>query len=134
MDEKFFFSISFVIFVLLTYKPIKRFIFSLVDDRIRSIKERFEEAYRIQDDSSQKLKYAESRVNEAVKYSSNSLSLIKQDAEVEIMKMSLELDQKIETLKRNSYLQMENIKSKRIAEVKLEIAEIAYKHAIANWR
>ena len=132
MDEKFFLAISFFIFLLLTYRPIKGFIFSLVDDKIRSIRDRFEEAYAIEEGSSQKLKYAESRANEAIKYSNNSPSLVKQDTEFEIMKMSLEFDQKVQAIRRQSSLLMENIKSKKIAEIKKEIVDSAYQRALAN--
>ena len=132
MDEQFFFSISFCIFCLLTYKPIKRFILSLVDTRITSIRDRFEEAYRIEKDSSQQLEYAENRANESIKYSSTALASAKQVAEVEIMKMSLEFDRKIESLRQQSSLSMEHIKLKRIAEMKLQIADTVYNKAVES--
>ena len=132
MDEHFFFSIAFLIFVFLTYKSIKGFILSIIDDRILSIRNRFEEACKIEENTDQKLKYAESRMKEAVKYSKESISLAKKDAEVEMMKVSLEFERKIQSLKQQSYLSMENFKSKKFADIKLEIVDNVIEDTISN--
>ena len=132
MDEHFFFSIAFLIFLLLAYKPIKGFILSLIDDRILNIKNRFEEAYKIEEDTCQKLRYAESTMKEAVKYSKDSISLARKDAEDEMIKMSLEFERKIQSLKQHSFLYMENIKSKKFADIKLEIVDNAIEDAVSN--
>lgn len=104
IDESGWFLISFLIFILLGYKPIKRMILSFLDSKIDSIKDALSKISSAQQDVENKLKMLEKEMQSSEKDLSNILLSTK-------LELESQYDDKCADLKRKLDFKYESMSS-----------------------
>jgi F0F1-type ATP synthase membrane subunit b/b' len=136
IDESGWFLISFVIFILLAYKPIKNVILSFLDNKIASIKDALSKISSEKQDVENKLKMLEEEIQSAEKDLSNILLSTKLELEARYQEkcadLKRKLDFKYESM--SSYLlqsqrdSITKIEQKFLSLVIKEVTEIITSH------
>ena len=109
-DAKFWTAVAFVIFILITFKPIKSILIKNLDDKISKIKKDIDEAEKIEEDAKKllaKIKVKESNLK-------NEINEIKNVAKSKIEYMTKEMSEKLE---------MQITRRKNLSEIKIKHIE-----------
>ena len=109
-DAKFWTAVAFIIFILVTLKPIKSTLIKNLDDKINKIKNDIEEAEKIEEDA--KILLAKIKVKE--KNLENEINEIKNVAKSKIEYMRKEMSEKLE---------MQLVRRKKLYEIKIRHIE-----------
>lgn len=80
-DPKFWVAVSFVGFVALTFKPIKRALLSALDNRVAKIKRELEEAIKLKEDAEKALSYYQNNMKRAEDEVAKIMEHAKREAE-----------------------------------------------------
>ena len=123
MDESFWIAICFVLFVFLTYRPIKRAILNSLDARIEEIRHNMEQAQKLRDDARiileqielemQHFEEREKRIIESAESSTNRL----------VESKTKEVDMQIHRMRDSAEKSITNLKTKAQQELKEEFTQ-----------
>ena len=124
-DPTFWVAVAFVIFVGLTFKPLKKALFSALDARANRIRQELEEAARLREDAQKLLAEYKRKQSDAAK---EAEALI-EHAKIEASRLRDQAEQDlVHALKRREQAAVEKInqaESKALAEVRNQAVEIA---------
>ena len=117
-DAKFWTAVAFVIFILITFKPIKSILIKNLDDKINRIKNDIDEAEKIEEDAKKLLvkikvkeKNLENEINEINKVAKTKIEYMKKE-------MSEKLEMQITRRKNLSEIKIRHIEQELINQIK----------------
>ena len=117
-DAKFWTAVAFIIFILITFKPIKSTVIKNLDDKINKIKNDIEEAEKIEEDAKKLLakikvkeKNLENEINEIINIGKSKIEYMKKE-------MSEKLEKRIVRRKNLSEIKIKHIEHELIKQIK----------------
>lgn len=117
-DAKFWTAVAFVIFILITFKPIKSILIKNLDEKINRIKNDIDEAEKIEEDAKKLLvkikvkeKNLENEINEINKVAKTKIEYMKKE-------MSEKLEMQITRRKNLSEIKIRHIEQELINQIK----------------
>tara|TARA_B110000014_G_C19843397_1_gene437198 strand:+ start:211 stop:708 length:498 start_codon:yes stop_codon:yes gene_type:complete len=117
-DAKFWTAIAFVLFIILTFKPVKLILLKNLDEKIKLIITRIDEAKKIEKDAEILLQ----NIKDKEKNLSSTISSLKQETNNIIHNLNKEIEKKIEyqiNLKKNlAELKIKQLEQEAISEIK----------------
>ena len=117
-DAKFWTAVAFVIFIVLTFKPVKSILIKGLDEKIKLIKNNINNAENIENDAKKLLsdvKISEKNLNEKIDEFNKSTKLKIENLEKE---MSSKLEQQINRKKELNKLKIKQLEQEAIEEIK----------------
>lgn len=94
LNENFWIFLSFVVFLLLVFKNLKRAVLSALDEKIKSVEISIVDAESLKNASNKKLSFLEAQYETAIK----EYNLALDEAKVEAEKIILETEEKVKAL------------------------------------
>jgi F-type H+-transporting ATPase subunit b len=125
IDAKFFVAVATLLFVVVTFKPIKKVLLSMIDERIDKIKSDLAEAARLKDEATKILKESEENLLRSEKEAAEIISHAKLEAENIISKTKEKLEKDIETRKAIAFQKIKSLEESALLELKKSVASIA---------
>tara|TARA_B110000014_G_scaffold238400_1_gene205018 strand:- start:159 stop:656 length:498 start_codon:yes stop_codon:yes gene_type:complete len=117
-DAKFWTAVAFILFVILTFKPVKSILLKSLDEKIQLIINRINDSKKIKEDSELLIKDIEDKE----KNLENSIKSLKQDAEKTIINLVNESEKKIgyqiNIKKKSAELKIKQLEQEAINEIK----------------
>ena len=117
-DAKFWTGVAFIIFILITFKPIKSTVIKNLDDKINKIKNDIKEAEKIEEDAKKLLakikvkeKNLENEINEIINIGKSKIEYMKKE-------MSEKLEMQIVRRKNLSEIKIKHIEHELIEQIK----------------
>jgi F-type H+-transporting ATPase subunit b len=124
-DPTFWVAIAFVLFVVLTFKPLKKALTGALDGRAERIRQELDEAARLREEAQKMLAEYKRKQNEASKEAEDLLA----NAKVEAERLGKEAEAEMEaSLQRREAAALEKIaqaESKALAEVRGQAVDVA---------
>ena len=117
-DAKFWTAVAFVIFIVLTFKPVKSILIKGLDEKIKLIKNNINNAENIENDAKKllsDLKISEKNLNEKIDEFNKSTKLKIENLEKE---MSSKLEQQINRKKELNELKIKQLEQEASEEIK----------------
>ena len=126
-DAKFWTAVAFVIFIVLTFKPVKSILIKGLDEKIKLIKNNINNAENIENDAKKllsDLKISEKNLNEKIDEFNKSTKLKIENLEKE---MSSKLEQQINRKKELNELKIKQLEQEASEEIKNKTSYLAIK-------
>lgn len=129
-DESFWLAVSFIVFVYIAYRPIKKSILKSIDSKILEIKEQVQEAANLKKDAALFLEKAQAELANLDKFRQELVARTISDTDKIISERSLEMQSLLNMKQNEAVNALETQKTHTSAEIRGEFTELAIK--IAN--
>lgn len=124
-DPTFWVAIAFVLFVVLTFKPLKNAMMGGLDKKIEAIKAQVDEAARLREEAQSLLAEYERKQAKGTKHAEEIVSAARKDAEDARTRAEADLQEALVRQEKASLLKIEQAEEKAIQEVRSMAVELA---------
>ena len=124
-DPTFWVAVAFVIFILLTFKPLKNAMMGGLDKKIASIKAEVDEAARLREEAQSLLAEYERKQAKGTKHAEEIVAAARKEAEEARTRAEAELQEALVRQEKAALLKIEQAEEKAIQEVRSMAVELA---------
>jgi F-type H+-transporting ATPase subunit b len=124
LDEEGWLAICFVVFVVLSYRPIKNAILSFLDNKIDLIKKEASESHRLKLEAEEELKILQEEFEILEKKHAEALSKAKQEMSQNLKERCQEFDHNMEYRKNAAFQSLEQLKIDSTRKIEQGFLEI----------
>jgi F-type H+-transporting ATPase subunit b len=125
IDEKFWLAICFVLFILLTYKPIKKAILGMLDGEIARIRKDLAAAEAARSEAENDFKELEQELARIRSQRNHLLSKAEKEASETIEEYKIELENTIKLRERDAATSLEQLGANAASEVRASLIQAA---------
>ncbi len=126
-NPNFWLAVAFVVFVVLTLKPIKTALFSMLDSRIAEVETALKEASQLKEEALEMRAQAERAQHEAIEESKRLIEYAQKDAELIYKQGQKDLEKAIEKKKTALEQRIKLMEGRALASLRSRTAEISEK-------
>ena len=116
-DAKFWTAVAFVIFILVTYKPVKTILVKALDEKIASIKNKIDDAKKIREDAHSLLKEIKVKKNNIKKEIDEIKNISEKKVKMQLEEMQNKLENQLNRKKNLVEIKIKQIEQEAISEV-----------------
>lgn len=124
-DPTFWVAIAFVLFIALTFKPLKNAMMGGLDKKIETIKAQVDEAARLREEAQSLLAEYERKQAKGAKHAEEIVAAARKDAEESRTRAEADLQEALVRQEKASLLKIEQAEEKAIQEVRSMAVELA---------
>ena len=124
-DPTFWVAVAFVLFVVLTFKPLKKAILGALDGRAERIRQELDEAARLREEAQKMLAEYKRKQNEASKEAEELLAHAKVEAERLAKEAEVEMEAALQRREAAALEKIAQAETKALAEVRGQAIDVA---------